>query len=74
MSNKAELVLDARAELGEGAIWYDDVLYWIDIVPGKVCIFDPVAGTNREITVGQMVGTVVPRAQGGLAVAVEGLK
>lgn len=71
MGNKAELVLDARAEIGEGAIWYNDVLYWVDIPPGKVFIYDPAAGTNREIKVGQMVGTVVPREQGGLAVAVE---
>ena len=71
MGDKADLVLDAKATLGEGAIWYDDVLYWIDIVPGKVCVLDPAAGTNREIEVGQMVGTVVPRERGGLAVAVE---
>ncbi len=71
MANKAELVLDAKAELGEGAIWHDNVLYWVDIPPGKVCIYDPGAGTNREIEVGQMVGTVVPRERGGVAVAVE---
>ena len=71
MGTNAELVLDARAELGEGAIWYDDVLYWVDITPGKVCIYDPATNANREIGVGQMVGTVVPRARGGLALAVE---
>jgi len=71
MGNKVELVLDARAEIGEGAIWYNDVLYWVDIPPGKVFMYDPDRGTNREIEVGQMVGTVVPRERGGLAVAVE---
>lgn len=75
MGNKAEhcaeVVLDAKAVLGEGAIWYGNVLYWIDIETGKVCIFNPEEGTNREISVGQKVGTVVPRQKGGVAVALE---
>jgi sugar lactone lactonase YvrE len=71
MGKRAELVLDARAEIGEGAIWYDHILYWVDIPPGKVFAYDPATGANREMAVGQMVGTVVPREQGGLALAVE---
>ena len=71
MEHKVELVLDARAEIGEGAIWFDNVLYWVDIPPGKVCMYDPNTGSNREVGVGQMVGTVVPREQGGVALAVE---
>ena len=71
MGIEAELVLDARADIGEGSIWHDGLLYWVDISAGKVFMYDPAAGTNREIMVGQMVGTVVPREQGGLAVAVK---
>ena len=41
----AELVLDAKAELGEGAIWYRGVLYWVDIMAGRVNVYDP-AGTQ----------------------------
>jgi sugar lactone lactonase YvrE len=69
---EAELVLDARAGLGEGAIWHDKVLYWVDIEIGDIHIFNPDTGTDRIIKLGQAVGTVVPRAAGGVAVAVKG--
>jgi len=69
---KAELVLDAHAGLGEGAIWHDNVLYWIDLEIGNIHIFNPDTGADRIIELGQSVGTVVPRAAGGLAVAVQG--
>ena len=34
----AELVLNAKATLGEGAIWHTrgERLYWIDIEPGRL--------------------------------------
>ena len=63
----AELVLDAKATLGEGAIWHTrgECLYWIDIEPGRLHIFNPADGSDRVFDVGQMIGTVVPRACGG---------
>jgi sugar lactone lactonase YvrE len=71
MQKDCELVLDAKAELGEGAIWHSPkgVLYWVDIDPGLVHIYDPRNGENRTVPVGQPVGTVVPRARGGVMVA-----
>jgi len=68
MSQSAGLVLDAKAALGEGAIWDTDrgVLYWVDILGCKVHIYDPANGRDRAINVGQYVGTVVPRQSGGL--------
>ena len=67
----AELILDAKATLGEGPIWdvRRQVLYWVDISAGKVHIFDPATGHDRAIDVGQPVGTVVPRRSGGVMVA-----
>ena len=64
----AELVLDAKATLGEGAIWRTrgERLYWIDIEPGRLHIFNPADGSDRVFDVGQMIGTVVPRACGGM--------
>jgi sugar lactone lactonase YvrE len=71
MSETVELVLDAKAELGEGAIWHGSkrLLYWVDIDPGLVHVYDPATGHDRAVSVGQPVGTVVPRASGGVAVA-----
>lgn len=66
-----ELVLDAKALLGEGAIWHaqKQLLYWIDIDPGLVHIYDPATNQDRTLSLGQPVGTIVPRAKGGAMVA-----
>jgi sugar lactone lactonase YvrE len=66
-----QLVLDARAQLGEGAIWNDALqrLHWIDISGWQVFTYDPATGENRSCNVIQTVGTVVPRAGGGLMLA-----
>jgi sugar lactone lactonase YvrE len=71
MSQSAGLVLDAKATLGEGAIWDADrrVLYWVDILGCTVHVYDPVSEEDRAIDVGQYVGTVVPRRSGGLMLA-----
>lgn len=67
-----ELVLDAQATLGEGAIWHarEQHLYWVDIEPGRLHIFNPANGCDRVFDVGQMVGAVVPRTRGGVMLAV----
>ena len=33
-----EVVWNAGATLGEGPIWYDDRLYWVDIEEGRLHI------------------------------------
>ena len=73
MADEAELVLDAKAELGEGALWdsKQSRLLWIDILEGTVHTYDPASGRDEHVPVGQMVGTVVPRAAGGLMLAVQ---
>jgi sugar lactone lactonase YvrE len=72
MSQSAELVLDAKATLGEGSIWdaKRQVLYWIDIMKSQVHAYDAATQQDRVIEVGQYVGTVVPRRSGGLMLAV----
>lgn len=66
-----ELVLDAHATLGEGPIWdaRNQVLYWLDIFKGEVHSFEPVSGMDYVIEVDQPVGSVAPRARGGLVLA-----
>jgi sugar lactone lactonase YvrE len=69
----AELILDARAELGEGALWdaRRQVLYWVDILKNALHVYDPLAQADRVIDVGQYVGTVVPRRAGGVMLALQ---
>jgi sugar lactone lactonase YvrE len=66
-----ELVPNCRAMLGEGAIWNSALqcLHWIDIEGRRVFTYDPTTRENRTYAVGQKVGTVVPRARGGLMLA-----
>ncbi len=74
MALTAELVLDARAYLGEGPLWDPDrgVLWWVDILDGIVHGYDPAARSDRTLPVGEPVGAVGLRAQGGLVVAAAG--
>jgi len=51
---------------GEGPIWHDNRLLYVDIEAHKILAFDPKSGTETIWNVGQRVGTVVPRAKGGL--------
>ena len=68
---RAELVLDAHAELAEGPVWDDRrrVLWWVDITSGRVHRFDPVTGVDRVLETGSPVGCVALREDGGLAIA-----
>lgn len=61
------------ATLGEGPCWHqvEQVLYWIDIYGKKLHRFNPATGTHEDWDMGQMIGTVAPRAKGGLIVALE---
>jgi sugar lactone lactonase YvrE len=67
----AELVLDARAELGEGPLWdaRTSELLWVDIPRSEVHRFDPASGSDRSFAAGDFVGAVVARARDGYAVA-----
>ena len=73
MTDKVEIVLDAKALLGEGAVWHaqKQMLYWIDIMGNKVHIYDPATRQDRAINVGQPVGTIVPRKSGGVILALQ---
>jgi sugar lactone lactonase YvrE len=68
-----ELVLDARAELGEAPVWDADagLLLWVDITAGVVHRTDPETGVDEAIGVGRSVGSAVPTADGRLAIATD---
>lgn len=57
-----ELVLDAKALLGEGPSWDDrnKVLFWVDIAGQAINIYNPADSSNRRIALDQMPGTIVP--------------
>ncbi|SES14833.1 SMP-30/gluconolactonase/LRE family protein [Salipaludibacillus aurantiacus] len=68
-----ELVLDSKAALAEGPSWNakSQKLLWVDINGHTVNAFDPETGGNESLDVGEKVGAVVPRENGGLVLAME---
>ena len=73
MTTDVELVLDARAELGEGPVWdaRSGRLIWVDITAGVIHRTDPTTGADDTLDVGRTVGAAVPAADGRLAIAVD---
>ena len=69
MSLTVEPVGTLRSKWGEGSIWWDGALYYVDIEGHQVHRFDPATGNESSWNIGQRVGTVVPRESGGLVVA-----
>jgi len=59
---EVNLVIDAKATLGEGAIWdyKNNRILWIDIEECSLNIFYPNEKENRKIKLNQKIGTVVP--------------
>ena len=70
---EVKVACETVASLGEGAVWdyKNNRLLWIDITDGKVFVFTPSDGKNVEISVGKMIGTVVPYEKNIVVVALE---
>lgn len=66
---RSEPVGKTRCQWGEGPIWWQGALYFVDIEGKRVHRFDPADGSEQSWDVGQRVGTVVPRESGGLVIA-----
>lgn len=58
-----------RSQWGEGPIWWNNALYYVDIEGHLVHRYQPDSGKETSWNVGQRVGTVVPRESGGLVIA-----
>ncbi|HWP99072.1 MAG TPA: SMP-30/gluconolactonase/LRE family protein [Vicinamibacterales bacterium] len=71
---RPELVLDARATLGEGPVWDDrrQRLVWVDILERRVHRFDPASGRCESRTVPRPVGAAALAEDGSLLLAVQG--
>ncbi|NWK69585.1 SMP-30/gluconolactonase/LRE family protein [Bacillus paramycoides] len=73
MYKSIELVVDAKACLGEGPCWNEkkQILYWVDIIEKKLCLYNPANNTNRVITLDQQIGCVVPYLDNVVLLAME---
>ena len=66
---RIEPVGHSRCQWGESPVWWQGVLYYVDIAGHRVHCYDPADGGECSWDVGQRVGTVVPRESGGLVIA-----
>jgi sugar lactone lactonase YvrE len=64
-----EVAGNVVSKWGEGPIWWEGFLYYVDIEGKKVLRYDPETGEEKSWDVGRRVGTVVPRKKGGLVIA-----
>jgi sugar lactone lactonase YvrE len=67
------LVVDCQCTLGEGPMWVggEQALYWVDIMGNAFHRWEPASGAQTRYDIGQPVGTVVPRAAGGMVLALK---
>jgi sugar lactone lactonase YvrE len=72
-SVSVELVVDAKRILPEGPIWCAATrrLYWVNILGSELHWYDPATKQDSFADVGSHVGTVVPRAKGGVTLAIQ---
>jgi len=70
---QANLVINAKAGIGETAIWHpsEQKLYWIDVDKKTLNTFDPVTKSENHYSLPKMVGTVVPIDTGGVLLALK---
>jgi sugar lactone lactonase YvrE len=71
-ASAVELVLDARADLGEGPRWDAgrQQLFWVDIMRGLVHAFSPSSRACRSVAVDRPVGALALSSDGSLVLAV----
>ena len=69
--NALTCVLDAKASLGECAIWSvdDQALWWVDINAPSLNRFDPASGRNQAMPLPESVGSFAIRERGGFVLA-----
>src|SRR5579883_1215328 len=67
---RIELIVDARAALGEGPLWdvEEQRLYWIDSLGPAVHVCDAKGGSRRSWPLPEPIGSLALRRQGGGAV------
>jgi sugar lactone lactonase YvrE len=71
MNASVERVGDITPQLGEGPAWdeRDSALWWLDIPGEALHRYDPDSGDDSVWSLGQQVGSLAPRASGGLVLA-----
>ncbi|MFH1780562.1 MAG: SMP-30/gluconolactonase/LRE family protein [Candidatus Nealsonbacteria bacterium] len=68
---KPQLITSIKARLGEGPFWFEDALYWIDILSKKIYRYFPKEEKTEEMQLDQYIGALSPRKKGGFVLALK---
>ena len=71
MTSRPVSVWSLAAELGEGPVWVEDALWFVDIKKRRIHRFDPAGGQRRSWDAPEEIGFLLPARSGGF---VAGLK
>ncbi|MEM0967332.1 MAG: SMP-30/gluconolactonase/LRE family protein [Verrucomicrobiota bacterium] len=63
---KPEAIGSRVSRWGEGPVWWEDSLLYVDIESHEVVLLDPASGTERSCPVGERVGFAIPCESGRL--------
>jgi L-arabinonolactonase len=71
--NSVELVVHSQCKLGEGPIWHpvEQVLFWLDILNGRLYRYDPRKDQHDVVDLGVVTGSMGARQDGGFVMATE---
>lgn len=72
MNGEPALAWDVAAELGEGPVWFDGALWFVDIKRRKVHRYEPGSGDRRSWDSPEQVGFVLPAQGGGFVAGLQG--
>ena len=65
---RATCIHPCGAVLGEGPLWHQSQLWWVDIERREIHAFDPAQTADRLWTLPDTVGFIVPRMAGGFLI------
>jgi sugar lactone lactonase YvrE len=68
---KAEPIAKIKSILGEGPIWHENALYWVDILGKKINRYFPNTERTEEMQLDQYVSALAPRKKGGFILALQ---
>jgi sugar lactone lactonase YvrE/DNA-binding IclR family transcriptional regulator len=69
VSPGVEVAIRAEALLGEGPLWHQGRLHWVDILAPALHRSDPATGEDQVTPVEELVAALAPRRGGGLVAA-----
>lgn len=73
MSYQVDLVLDAKATLGEGPHWEEreQLLYWVDIIEKRLHVYNHITSDTHFYQFNHYIGAAVPGQLGNFIVALQ---